>query len=101
MKRLSFEILLPVPFDYGFSYFAPDGFPEVFLPEIGDVVKVPFRSKEMFGVVIGANQETNFDDKKIKTIISINEKVKFSPKLLEFIDWVANYNLAPKKLWYL
>jgi len=47
------QILLPLPFDYGFSYFVPDNL----LLEIGDVVKVPFRKKELFGVVVGLENQ--------------------------------------------
>jgi primosomal protein N' (replication factor Y) (superfamily II helicase) len=88
------QVLLPVPFDYGFSYFVP----EDLTVEIGDVVKVSFRSKEIFGVVVGFKQENEIDVKKIKTVISKDERIKFSAQLLEFIDFVASYNLVSKGL---
>ena len=88
------QILLPVPFNYGFSYFVPEGLDL----KTGDVVKVSFRSKEIFGVAVGLNQENDIDEKRIKTIIYVDEKIKFSTNLLEFIDFVAAYNLAPKGL---
>ncbi len=88
------QILLPVPFNYGFSYFVPEGLDL----KTGDVVKVSFRSKEIFGVAVGLNQENDIDEKRIKTIIDVDEKIKFSTNLLEFIDFVAAYNLAPKGL---
>ncbi|MES2677864.1 MAG: primosomal protein N' [Pseudomonadota bacterium] len=96
MTRPLVEILLPTPFNYGFSYFVPEGL-EL---EIGDVVKVPFRSKEMFGVVVSRKSlvDSGLDERKIKTVIGVEEKIKFSAKLLEFIDFVAAYNLAPKGL---
>ncbi len=88
------QVLLPVPFDCGFSYFVP----EDLTVEIGDVVKVSFRSKEIFGVVVGLKQENEIDVKKIKTVISKDERIKFSAQLLEFIDFVAAYNLVFKGL---
>ena len=72
MPKKLCQALLPVPFDYGFSYFVP----EDLLVEIGDVVKVSFRNKEIFGVVIGFDQKNDIDEKKIKTVISKNEKIK-------------------------
>jgi primosomal protein N' (replication factor Y) len=104
MKRPIVEIMLPVPFNYGFSYFVPEDLNldlDLDLDlnlEIGDVVKVPFRNQEMFGVVISFDQKNDVDEKKIKSIINKEEKIKFSPKLLEFIDFVASYNLIPKGL---
>lgn len=92
-KKIS-QILLPTPFDEGFSYFVP----EDFNLNIGDVVKVPFRNDEIYGVVIGFQDDVDFDKSKIKTVISLEEKLKFTPKLLEFIDFVASYNLIPKGL---
>jgi primosomal protein N' (replication factor Y) len=95
MTRTIYQILLPLPFNEGFSYFAPDGL----LPKIGDVVKVPFRSKELSGVVIDKSENlNNINEKKIKTIISKREDLTLSPKLLELINWVAAYNMAPKGL---
>ncbi len=88
------QILLPVPFDYGFSYFVA----EDLLLEVGDIVKVPFRNKEIFGVVVGFDQENNVDEKKIKTVIAVDQRIKFSRQLLEFISWVAGYNLIPQGL---
>jgi primosomal protein N' (replication factor Y) len=95
-KKLIYQILLPIPFDHGFSYFAPQGLDL----QIGDVVKVPFRSKEIFGVVIDFDQNNpeKIDEKKIKTVLEKEEKFTFSSKLLEFIDFVSAYNLITKGL---
>jgi primosomal protein N' (replication factor Y) len=96
MNKPIAQILLPVPFDYGFDYFIPENM-EI---KIGDVVKVSFRSKEVCGIVFGVqlSVSSDIDEKKIKTIISKEERIKFSPELLRFIDFVANYNLIPKGL---
>ncbi|MFT6346812.1 MAG: primosomal protein N' (replication factor Y) [Myxococcota bacterium] len=88
------QVLLPIPFDYGFSYF----FAEDLNLRIGDVVKVPFRNKEVFGIVVGFEQENQIDVKKIKNVIEKEEGLNFNSKLLEFIDFVAAYNLVPKGL---
>ena len=94
MTKTTYQILLPLAFDFGFSYFAPDDL----LLAIGDVVLVPFRSKKIFGVVIGINQENTIDQGRIKAVIEKEERLKFNPKLLEFIDFVASYNLVARGL---
>ena len=94
MTRITYQILLPLPFDYGFSYFSDKNLSL----EIGDIALVPFRKKKLFGVVISKNQKDKININKIKTIINKEEKLKFNSQLLTFINWVANYNMAPKGL---
>ena len=91
-NRRIIEVLLPLPFDHGFSYFLP----ETLEIKIGNIVKVPFRNTELYGVVTNLNSDDqNLDRKKIKTVISKNDILNIDSKLLEFIKWVANYNLSP------
>lgn len=91
-NRRIIEVLLPLPFDHGFSYFLPENL-EV---KIGDIVKVPFRRTEIHGMVINLfTNNQDLDYRKIKTIINKNDILNINPKLLEFIRWVSNYNLIP------
>jgi primosomal protein N' (replication factor Y) (superfamily II helicase) len=88
-----YEILLPLPFGHGFSYFGD----EDLALEIGDVVKVPFRGRETHGMVLKEGNFNGFDEKKIKHIIG-HSVLKLDAKLVEFIRWVANHNMAPQGL---
>jgi len=91
-KHRIIEVLLPLSFNHGFSYFLP----EILEVKIGDVVKVPFRNTQIYGVVNSLiSIDQNLDHKKIKTIINKNDILSIDPKLLEFIKWVAAYNLVP------
>ncbi len=96
MTEIYFDILLPLPFDQAFTYKACHGL-EV---RIGDVVKVPFRKKELWGLVVGKphGEGAQVASHKIKEIIAKNSLISFSPELLDFVKRVAAYNLAPKGL---
>lgn len=89
-------VLVPLPFDKAFDYLAPDDL----ALEIGDYVRVPFGSREVYGVVWGnveagiTNQES---EKKLKNIIARADHLPPMPDALRnVIDWVAWYTLAPK-----
>lgn len=90
------EILLPLPFDKGFTY----KFSE-FDVAVGDVVKVPFRNKELWGLVVKINEDRpdeNIDEAKIKEVIAKHKFVHFHSSLIEFINRVSAYNMAPRGL---
>lgn len=63
--------------------------------EIGQIVSVPFGNSESFGVVW---QEAANDTPLPKTIRQVNQAIdlpSITPKLMTFIEWVANYTLTP------
>lgn len=87
MKVVS--VLLPLPFDRAFDYH----FEEANDVTIGDIVLVPFRNRQVFGVVTGLPEESS-SESKLKSIITLtNFQVK--PELLSFIRFVADYNIIP------
>ena len=81
-----YKILLPIPVDKSFSYVAKDKL------HIGQVVRVPFRNKEMLGVVW--EYDNNEPEYIIKEIIEAYPEYKLSETLMEFIIKVAQYNFA-------
>jgi primosomal protein N' (replication factor Y) len=94
MNNFFVNVLLPLPFDKPFTYKTTSQ-----KIEIGDLVKVSFRKKDFFGLVVEVNLPVpEISSDKIKEISQVNEQVKFSKKLIDFIDWIAAYNLAPKGL---
>jgi primosomal protein N' (replication factor Y) len=84
----NYKILLPKNFDEPFDYFS-----ELSL-EIGDFVSVPFRSSEEIGVVWG-NEKAEIDSAKIKKVISKLPIPPLTQKFIKFLEWVAEYNMAP------
>lgn len=94
MNNFFVNVLLPLPFDKPFTYKTTN--PKI---EIGDLVKVSFRKKDFWGLVVEINLPApEISSDKIKEISQVNEQVKFSKKLIEFINWIAAYNLAQKGL---
>ena len=94
MNNFFVNVLLPLPFDKPFTYKTTSQ-----KIEIGDLVKVSFRKKDFFGLVVEVNLPVpEISSDKIKEISQVNDQVKFSKKLIDFIDWIAAYNLAPKGL---
>ncbi len=97
MRERFYDILLPLPFDRAFSYKSSEQD-----LDIGHVVKVPFGKKSLFGVIIKIHEKEVFfsnnklDIKKIKEIIQKNEFLKIDKKIIEFIDKISSYNMAPR-----
>ncbi len=94
------DVLLPLAFNEPFTYRVNDEEQDHSLVAIGDIIKVPFRSKELWGLVLNI-KAADFDAskiKKIKTIIEIHQSLKFNSQLIKFINWFADYNLCHKGL---
>jgi len=88
-------ILLPLPFDHGFSYTWP--YPED--PVIGSIVQVPFRSQELFGAIISV---TSASDPKVHNKLKQVHLRSWANPLtaldLKFLNWMADYTLIPQGL---
>ncbi len=82
------DVLLPLPIDQLFSYAIKEN-TEIL---IGDYVVVPFGKKRLIGIVWKyggkGNRELKFIEQKI-------DLPNIRPKLIEFAEWVARYNLIP------
>lgn len=92
------DILLPLPFDFSFTYKSCDS-----SVVVGDAVLVPFGKRHIWGLVLA--KYGSIDDlpkkiaaEKIKEILQKHDFVSFSANLIEFIIKVATYNIAPKGL---
>ena len=81
------QVLLPKVFNFPFTYNTKAE------EKIGDLVEVPFGSKQEIGVVWKSNY---FEPKNIK-IKNISKKIDYSinKKLMEFIEWFSTYNMVP------
>lgn len=81
------DVLLPLPFDKGFTY-RTDNTKDI----TGSIVRVDFRGKKTHGVVVGKSDKEDHD--KIKDVEEITE-YSLSSSQMEFINSVANYNIMP------
>ncbi|OAM05888.1 MAG: primosomal protein N' [Wolbachia endosymbiont of Dactylopius coccus] len=82
------DVLLPLPIDQLFSY-AVEEDTEV---SIGDYVVVPFGRKRLIGIVW---RESSKSDRELKFIEQKIDLPSIRPKLIEFAEWVAQYNVIP------
>lgn len=62
---------------------------------VGTVVEVPLAGRTVMGVVLGDGQ-SDFPEAKMKSIISVPEVPTLNGAFLKFIEWVAEYTLAPR-----
>ncbi|MDR2777270.1 MAG: primosomal protein N' [Rickettsiales bacterium] len=90
------KILVPIGVYRTFDYDATDS--EVF---VGSLVRVPFRRRETFGLVTAlgdiaiSDSAVNGELKKIVEVLAISP---LEPKFMRFLEWFADYNIAPAGL---
>ncbi|MDC2979294.1 primosomal protein N' [Pelagibacteraceae bacterium] len=82
-----YDVIVTRPFDKVFTYASNEQL------KIGQVVLVPFGKREEIGIIWSKN--TKKPNHKIKNISKIIEMVIFKNTTIEFINWIANYTLAP------
>lgn len=88
-------VKLPRDLTQFFSYRIPEELKEEI--KIGDAVTIPFRKKEVLGIVHGFSDEAP-EDIKIKDIKNIIKELSFSKKQMELAQFVSKYYYAPLSL---
>jgi len=81
------QVLLPKVFNFPFTYNSK------YESKIGDLVEVPFGTKNEIGV-IWKNKYSEPKDIKIKDI-KRNTGYSINSKLIDFIEWFSSYNMVP------
>lgn len=81
-------VMLPLPFNEAFDYKA-----ETELP-LGTIVRVPWGREEQIGVVWQHGKASQLPDNKIKPIIEKFDFPPLSKALMQFVKFVAEYNMA-------
>jgi len=94
MSKIFAKVLLPLALDEPFSYLSEESI------ECGDVVRVEFGSKEIWGVVVATEKEApeKIALAKIKKILEKSSRLKFTKNQLKFIETIASYNLGCRGL---
>lgn len=82
-------VLLPLPFDEPFDYLCDDEL------QLGTLVRVPWGKTEAVGVVWKIGKSSDCASEKIKKVIKKYNFKPFDKELIEFIKFVAEYNMAP------
>ena len=92
MTATRVAVLLPYPFDRAFDYALPDG--DILAP--GTIVTVPLGKRMVHGVVWESAPDAAVPDHRLKPITAIIDAPPLPDTLRQFIDWVANYTMAPR-----
>lgn len=85
-------VLLPYPFDRPFDYALPDGL----TAPPGTIVTVPLGKRMVHGAVWDDDPDNGIPDHRLKPIAALPETITLPDSLRRFIDWVANYTMAPR-----
>jgi primosomal protein N' (replication factor Y) (superfamily II helicase) len=94
MSKIFAQVLLPLALDEPFTYLAKEPIKR------GEIVRVEFGRKEIWGVVFGITKTApeKISQSKIKEILEINSRLKLSENQLKFIETISSYNLGSKGL---
>ena len=84
-----FGVLLPLPFDEPFDYAGDEDLP------VGTMVRVPWGKQEIVGVVWCKKTSSDCPPNKLKKIIKKYDFLPLNNKIINFINFVSQYNMAP------
>ena len=87
MKKIS--VLLATNTPKAYNYLMPDDFES----EVGTFVKVPFRNRELMGIIWDQSLE-KIENSKLKEIIEYYPSFKLSDRKLDFINFFSRYNFT-------
>lgn len=93
MARRVVDVLVPVALDHPYSYRVPDGRDA----KPGDIITVPLGTREATAVIWADNPSPNPRlDNRLKDIGEPLGVPPLKDELRGFVDWVANYTVAPR-----
>ncbi len=84
------DVVAPVAVDTAYSYRIPAGLDL----HPGDIVDIPLGTRETTGVVWSVRATPSASN--LKSIVGKRDLPRLKPELLRFVDWVANWTLAPR-----
>lgn len=86
------KVLLPLPAGNGYDYAVPAGMDV----GPGDFVTVPLGPRKVIGVAWHDVADGTVDDAKLKAIEGRLDVPPLGPAVMDFVDWVASYCVAPR-----
>ena len=92
MSSQTVDVLVPVAVDSPYTYRVPDG---ISLAP-GDIVAVPLGARRVIGCVWPGGRSQVPANAKLKSVSAPLDAPPLAPELVKFIDWVADYTLAPR-----
>ncbi len=85
------SVLVPVAVPGAYTYKVPAGEHA----EPGTIVRVPLGSRQVLGAVWEGEPQAGIDPRKLKSIQEVFPVRPLDDDLRHFVDWVANWTLAP------
>lgn len=82
------KVVVPFPLYNAFDY------ESIANVVVGSLVKVSFSSVRTVGLVVNVEEKEN-NNEKLKKIDEVLETVQIKQELVDFIKWVADYNIMP------
>jgi len=92
MSERTIDVLVPVAVDSPYTYRVPEGV----APAAGEIVAVPLGARRVVGCVWPQGRSQVPAGAKLKAISAPLDLPPLSAELVKFIDWVADYTLAPR-----
>ncbi len=92
MAETKADVLVPVAVDSPYTYHVPDGISL----KPGDIVAVPLGPRRAVGCVWPSAPRELPAGAKLKSISAPLDIPPLSAELVKFIDWIADYTLAPR-----
>jgi primosomal protein N' (replication factor Y) len=92
------QIAIPTPLRRRFDYLPPANLPlaQVQQWQPGMLVRVPFGSQELVGVLLGIKDSSAFSAEQLKAVIApVEMQPAFTPELLALCLWAADYYQCP------
>ena len=87
------EIAFPISNFKTFTYEIPKNL--ISQIHIGSRVSAPFRTRELYGIVVKIIKDKSFDG-KVKLLIGLIDDIQIvTPELWELINWISNYYMTP------
>lgn len=83
MSDLIVQVVLDTPLDFCFDYRYPAALREVRMPQVGQLVVVPFGKRTETGLIVGVGSDSEVDEQKLKDVVSPVEGVPVLNR-----DWI-------------
>lgn len=83
MSDLIVQVALDTPLDFFFDYRYPTALMEIRIPQVGQLVVVPFGKRTETGLIIGVGNDSDVDEQKLRDVVSVVEGIPLMNK-----DWI-------------
>ena len=96
MHNTILQIALDTPLDTTFDYRYLASTENFMLPQLGQIVRVPFGKREVAGLIVGVNKTSDIDPQKIRDVIELRHQITaLSSHWMQLCEFAAEYYQRP------